>query len=347
MSGEGYRRRIQLTGSSTLIVSLPKDWVRLAGLHKGSFIRLIPRHGLSLLLIPEREEDLKEIVLRVDEKMGSEKIVRELISTYQAGFDVIKVSFKSPRPEAKAAVKDTVRRRLMGMEVLSESASEILIQCFTRHMEFPLQDALRRAEEIASSMLEDAVEALLGKNHQLAAEVFQRDDEVDRLFHYMIRQLNTALEKPGALEDLGLMNPIEFLSYASIAKAIERVGDHAVSIALIAEEINGKLIDNLAAEITNMNREAVKAFKSALNSIEKKDGELANSIVDGVEEMRRKQYERAVEKVMKWGTSPRKASLIKTVLEDLMRVAEYSADIAEQAILLSIIVAETESPLKK
>ena len=212
-------------------------------------------------------------------------------------------------------------------------------------MEFPLQDALRRAEEIASSMLEDAVEALLGRDHQLAAEVFQRDDEVDRLFHYMIRQLNVALERPEALEDLGLINPMEFLSYASIAKAVERVGDHAASIAIIAEEIDGKLVDNLAAEIATMNREAVKAFKSALNSVEKRDGELANNIVDGVGEIRRKQYERAVEKVMKWKTSPRNASLIKTVLEDLMRVAEYSADIAEQAILLSIIVAE--SPLKK
>ncbi len=347
MSGEGYRRRIQLTGSSTLVVSLPKDWVRLAGLHKGSYIRLIPRQGLSLLLVPEREGErkLKEISLTAGEKAGSEEIVRKLISMYQAGFDVIKVGFKSPRPEMKAVIKDTVRRRLMGMEILSESASEILIQCFTRHMEFPLQDALRRAEEIASSMLEDAVEALLGRDHQLAAEVFQRDDEVDRLFHYMIRQLNVALERPEALEDLGLINPMEFLSYASIAKAVERVGDHAASIAIIAEEIDGKLVDNLAAEIATMNREAVKAFKSALNSVEKRDGELANNIVDGVGEIRRKQYERAVEKVMKWKTSPRNASLIKTVLEDLMRVAEYSADIAEQAILLSIIVAE--SPLKK
>ena len=33
-------RKIQVTGGSTYIVSLPKDWVEQMGLHKGSIIRI-------------------------------------------------------------------------------------------------------------------------------------------------------------------------------------------------------------------------------------------------------------------------------------------------------------------
>lgn len=330
------------------MVSLPKEWVKAAGLRRGSLVRLIPRQGFSLLLVPEEgvEGPHREAVLHVGEGEEPEEVVRELISVYQAGFDVIKVGFKSPRPEVKSAVKDTVRRRLMGMEILSESAMSMLLQCFTQHMEFPLQVALERAGEIASSMSEDAVKSLLSRDHQLAAEVFQRDDEVDRLFHYITRQLNIAVERPRAMRELRLVSPMECLSYSSVAKAVERVGDHAASIAQITREINGKLAEAIADEINAISGEAVKAFKDSLISVKRRDKDLANEIVNHVQRIKRGRYEKAVEKVMKWRTSPKNASLIKTILEDLVRIAEYSADIAEQAIFLSIIHLNSASAPK-
>jgi len=344
MSGEGFTRRVQLTGRSTLVVSLPKEWVRLTGLKRGSIIRLIPRRRFELLLIPEEAGvGRKETKLNVEGRMRPEEVMRELISVYQAGFDIIEIRFESPSPEVKSAVKDAVRRRLMGMEILSESASSITMQCFAKHVEFPLQDALARSGEIASSMSDDAVKALLTRDRRLGEEVFQRDDEVDRLFHYMTRQLNVALERPGVMEELGLTSPMECLSYSFIAKAVERVGDHAASIALIAQEIGEKPTEALSLAINAMSQEAIKVFEDSLTSVREKDRELANGIVNRVKEIRRKRYEKAVERVMKWRTSPRNASLIKTALEDLMRIAEYSADIAEQTISLSIIYLSTAS----
>ncbi len=334
-----YLRRVQLTGRSSLTVSLPKDWVRAVGLSPGSLVRMSPSSDMSLVISPaesERREPHKEFHLKLGD-VRPDEAVRELISVYQAGFDIIKLKLTTKAPVLKPAIKDTVRRRLMGMEILSESANEMLMQCFTQHMEFPILQALIRSADIASSMCEDAVNAFLGKNGQLASEVIQRDDEVDRLFHYIIRQLNVILDRPGSVEDSGVKVLNECLSFSAIAKSVERVGDHASSIAQVSMELGEEPSENLASEISSMGKSVQKLFKSSIHAVIDRDKRRANQVVNEVFQNMRPRYGKIVEKVMKWKITPRRVSLTKTVLEDLMRIAEYSADIAEQAIFLSII----------
>ncbi|WP_462273550.1 AbrB/MazE/SpoVT family DNA-binding domain-containing protein, partial [Methanohalophilus sp.] len=43
------RRKVQLTGGSTFIVSLPINWVRGAGLEAGDSVILAPQNKSSLL----------------------------------------------------------------------------------------------------------------------------------------------------------------------------------------------------------------------------------------------------------------------------------------------------------
>ncbi|HIE13975.1 TPA: phosphate uptake regulator PhoU [Candidatus Bathyarchaeota archaeon] len=48
---------------------------------------------------------------------------------------------------------------------------------------------------MALSMHKDAIMALAEKNISLAHDVMQRDDEVDRLYFFVVRQLMIAAEK--------------------------------------------------------------------------------------------------------------------------------------------------------
>ena len=334
-----YLRRVQLTGRSSLTVSLPKDWVKAVGIRPGSLVRMSPGREMVLMISPAEAGKRgfhKEFQLKLGD-MKPDEAVRELISVYQAGYDIIRLKLTAKAPILKPAIKDTVRRRLMGMEILSESANEMLMQCFTQHMEFPLPQAIVRSAEISSSMCEDAINAFLGKNGQLASEVIQRDDEVDRLFHYIIRQLNVVLDRPAMIEGTGIEVFNECLSFFAIAKSMERIGDHASSIAQISLELREKFPDTLASEIAGMGKGAQRGCKLSMQGVLDRVEERASGVVGGGCKQIRPKYERTVEKVMKWKIAPRSVSLTKTVLEHLMRIAEYSADIAEQAIFLSII----------
>ncbi|TRO56011.1 AbrB/MazE/SpoVT family DNA-binding domain-containing protein, partial [Candidatus Bathyarchaeota archaeon] len=46
-------RKVQVTGGSTFIISLPKAWVEQMGLQRGSVIRISQKDDLTLCLTPE------------------------------------------------------------------------------------------------------------------------------------------------------------------------------------------------------------------------------------------------------------------------------------------------------
>ncbi|HDO41837.1 MAG TPA: phosphate uptake regulator PhoU, partial [Candidatus Bathyarchaeota archaeon] len=43
MKDPSQLRRIQLTGGSTYVVSLPKNWAKAAGIKPGDYVQLIPQ----------------------------------------------------------------------------------------------------------------------------------------------------------------------------------------------------------------------------------------------------------------------------------------------------------------
>jgi phosphate uptake regulator len=229
-----------------------------------------------------------------------------------------------------------MRKKLMGMEVLNESMMEMLLQCFAQHVELPLAEALKRQAELAASMQRDATTALLKRDRELAEEVIQRDDEVDKLFYFISRQLNLAAENPQMLHELGIENVIACLSYSSVTKSIERIADHASNIASTSLSLEEDIDKQIALEIQKLDERIKNIFLESKNILLMKDSRLANQLLAEVEKVRRV-YDEVVEKAMVWKTSPKNTSILKTVLGDYMRIAEYSADIAEQAILLSIL----------
>jgi len=68
-------------------------------------------------------------------------------------------------------------------------------------------------------------------NYELANEVINTDDEVDRFGFYIIRQLKIAIQNEHLLKEMGFKNSRDCLGYRLIVKNIERTGDHAVIIA--------------------------------------------------------------------------------------------------------------------
>ena len=99
----GETRRVRLTGGSTLVVSLPSDWARGVGLKAKDEVYMVPQTDMSLLVIPgTREEKIPERIIEISQKEDEDEILRQFIAYYVAGFDVIRLKFKTPLPELRS-----------------------------------------------------------------------------------------------------------------------------------------------------------------------------------------------------------------------------------------------------
>ncbi len=83
---------------------------------------------------------------------------------------------------------------------------------------------LKVAAELASGLLRKALDALARLDVQTALVILKEDDLIDQEFHGLLRKLNTYM-----MEDPRTISPS--LDLLFLAKAIERIGDHAKNIA--------------------------------------------------------------------------------------------------------------------
>lgn len=84
--------------------------------------------------------------------------------------------------------------------------------------------AIRRMAKAVERMLNDAIDSYIQRDASLAADVRARDIEVDQMYNALFREFLTYM-----LEDPRHITACMHLHF--IAKNIERMGDHATSIA--------------------------------------------------------------------------------------------------------------------
>jgi len=331
-------RKVQLTGGATYIISLPKHWAEKAGLKPGSELQLVPQDRYSLLLYTAASPEaatLSESRVEVLKGMPTEDVVRNFITQYLAGFDIIHIDLQYVKADQRVVVKDTIRRLLIGAEIVSETTDKIVIQCFLGQANLPLLNALERMESLVKTMQQDAVTALLEGDTRLAEEVVQRDPEVDRFFFYIIRQLTAAINRTDHIRKLGLKSPQACLGYRMVVKSIERAGDHATRIAAIAASTQLPDKSPLANTFEKMHQLSETVFQDSLKTLRSLDVTLAHKTIRRVDEI--VQQEDAGIRYLLGGKYPTQTVLnLRLALESLRRIAEYGSDIAETAINLSV-----------
>jgi len=91
------------------------------------------------------------------------------------------------------------------------------------------------------------------------------DYNVDRFYFLSVRQLNAAVEDIKLSETIGIQHPQECLEYRLITKIIERIGAHAVRIAVNTQRLNSAV--NPDNPIFKMAELSIYLFKSLIDSI--------------------------------------------------------------------------------
>ena len=336
---EEETRKIQLTGKSTYIVSLPKKWVTSMNLKAGSPLVLSKQSDSSLLLTPKelvKPAKLGEAGINVSQKDDPNSMMRKIVALYLVGYSLIRIKTKDERITSlqRNFIKDLTRKKLVGTEIITDSPNEMKLQILLSYPELSVENALRRMCLIATSMHEDSMQALKDLNKELAREVISLDDEVDRFSLYIIRQLKAAVQSDRVLKDIGLANPRDCLGYRVIAKSVERIADHAVKIAENVLLMDEKFDDSVLRKILDMSSFARSVFDDSVKSLYKKDYSLADNVVTQAKKIVSIENE-AIGAFAKKEQAI-KLSTLRMIMESIRRTAEYASDIAEIVLNLNV-----------
>ncbi|MFH2110598.1 MAG: phosphate uptake regulator PhoU [Candidatus Bathyarchaeota archaeon] len=335
-------RKIQVTGGSTYIISLPKDWVEQMGLQKGSVIRIAQKDDMTLWLQPQGAETtlgIKKAVINPKPEDTPESIVRRIISAYLMGYNIIQMRSSQKRIESshRFAVKDFTRKKLVGTEILSDLPQELTLQVLLSYSELSVKDALRRMSVIAASMHRDSITALGTEDLHLAREIVSMDDEVDRFNLYIIRLLKVAVTDSYILKESGLKSPRECLGYRLITKSVERMADHAVNIAQNRLELTLSTPGpEILAELQKLSAIALEVFETSMEAVFEEDYAKAEKVLDRAQTARSMEAE-VIQKIVKFA-SPEEVPALRLIVESVLRTAEYGTDIAE--VVLNIAIKE-------
>jgi len=329
------KRRIQLTGGSTYTISLPIKWARDAGIKQGDELAILQRSDNSLLLSPVRQRggELKCVELELSKTESFEDNFRYLIAQYLIGSDIVKLLSPSGfEAEERRRIKEEVRNRLIGMEVVGESSREIMLKSFLKYEDFTLHDAIQSMSRILMAMLDDAIYALEHSDQNRAKDVVERDNEIDRFYLLIVRQLKAAISDPELAKKIEVGRPRDSLGFRIIVKSMERMGDHIENIAKNALRLSAPVG---AASIREIGMRTKTLFAKTLDSLAARDILKANEAIRDANRLSERVKELNEQFLAEeWSTTDKIHAL--SIVESIGRIAKYCQDIAEITINLGM-----------
>jgi phosphate uptake regulator len=316
---------------------LPKRWISENQLKKGSFIKLREEEGGLLTIVPSESIVQKRTdgaTIRVSANEDTEVITRKIVSAYLAGYNSIQIRIDKQQltTRQRHEMKNFVRRMLVGTEIVTDTSSQLILQVLLSYPELTVQSALRRMSIITTSMHNDAVLGLKTSDNLLAKEVISNDNEVDRFDLYVTRLLKTAMQNPRIAKEIGLASVKDCLGYRLVTKSVERTADHAVNIAENVLALKHTLNQETLEKIDRMSTGAIKMFDTSMESLFRQDYNLAENIIESIKEISLLEKEAVASSQMEIED----AANLRLIIESIRRTAEYSCDIAEIVLNLTV-----------
>jgi phosphate uptake regulator len=323
-------RKVQKTGTSTITVSLPKDWVTANGIKPGDSVSMEVQPDGTLNVEPEirRDKVTDTLIISIDRNEPTEHITRKLIGAYLAGSTIIEVrSTDRMGLDVKRSIKDFARL-VIGPEVIEETSSTVVLHDLSDPVELPQKKCVRRMHLIVDSMHRDAMVAYSEGDAELAKDVLERDQDVDRLYWMTVKQHALIMDDRRLAKRLGV-DVHGSLSLLLAARILERVGDHAEKIAQQALGAAGEEKPPTVAEMREFSSRAVEMLKQAVESFFIQDVVMANAVID---ESRGTLEEGGKLQPRLQGTGGKGTMSRTAVMDSLVRTIMYATDVAEIAI---------------
>ena len=327
------QRKIMSLGRSSLVISLPKRWIRSNELERGDLVTLNVQKDNSLVVYPgiKKERETREITLKADPAEDKEMLTRRIIACYLNGyFGITLISTDIFTAAQQKAIRNIVG--MLYMRILESDARRIYIQTLIDESKAPVETAIRRMHIIAGSMCQDALESLRNQDVELARVVHGLDDDVDHLGFFLLRLLRGAVLHPDLAQELGL-EPIDCLDYQTLVHRIEYVADHAVTIANNVIMSSGRglwLSPSVLESLLNFGNQAFDMYNEAVRAFFARDTAASNDVIERLNEMETLNQKIALSTVSV--TEALTVCMMCIIRDSIKRIAEYATDIAEITI---------------
>ena len=260
-----FTRRLQKIGSS-ILVSLPKEWIDANNLDKTNQVEIETNQNNLSIRTQLSKRPSKEIEISYPLPKG-ESIVPTITGAYLLGFDIIKIVSKSP---ISITDRESVRgsmRRLVGMEIIDEAATNISVQFLLDETSVNPQNILKRMSSIALGMFTDVVSSLETGDKSNLETIANRDAEINRQYFLLVRLIRSTIMDTRLAGVFNLEN-IDILDYRIAANTLEIAGDTVVELAesLIKSNLSKTELKKLHGFTKDMHEIQTKSIDSFISN---------------------------------------------------------------------------------
>ena len=257
-----FIRRLQRIGSS-ILVSLPKEWVVANNLDKSSEVEIETGQDSISISANKEVRPAKELVISYP-LPKEENIVADLTGAYLLGFGIIEINSKSIIPGKDREEIRNSMRRLVGMEIIEEDASHINMQFLLDTTTLNPEKILKRMNSIAIGMYDDVSNGLISDDKSNLQSLSKRDVEVNRQYFLLVRLIRSTLVDKRLANAFNLEN-IDVLDYRVAANILENAGDSIVELSnsiyntSLSKEYSKKIY-NVVGDFNKLAAKSIDAF---------------------------------------------------------------------------------------
>lgn len=329
------QRKIMALGKSSMVVSIPKPWLKMNALGRGDMVSMDIQSDGCLIIHPTTtpKETKREIHLCVEADESDESIVRRIIGSYLDGYNTIKLS------SAKIFTADQQRaiRKIVGtlyMMIMESEASSIVLQTLIDESKASVVSGIERIHIITYSMCRDILKATENWDPDLARSVVSLEDDVDQLTYFLLRLIRGAALNPTLGKQLGL-DPLDCLDYQTLVHRIERIADYTTNIAnsvIALIENKMEIPENVLSTLIEAAKIAFTSYDEAVNGFLTKNIDQTNEIIDRQKNIR--ELFKEITPLPRFEKPSDTASLsqVITMRESIKNISHHAADIAEITI---------------
>lgn len=268
-------RRLQKIGSS-ILMSLPAEWIKTLGLKKGDILSIENNDDKSITIFPtsNRNSQAKEIAIHLLD-LSHEKLINQIYGAYLLGYDIIKIVGRTQIDFENREIIKKAMRNLIGLEIVDEDGLNMTIQFLLDAHSMNISKILKQMSSIVSGMHKDIVNAMKTRDSEIDLLVRGRDDEVNRQYFLIVRLIRTAMMDRRLASSLDLSN-IDILDYRIAANHLENAGDF---ISRLSSQLSG-FFDKIKYEkIIEANYLILEMQEKSISGFITKDTEKSSHVV--------------------------------------------------------------------
>ena len=268
-------RRLQKIGSSVLM-SLPAEWIKTLGLKKGDILSIENNHDNSITVFPVRDRNSQgtEITIHLFD-LSHDKLINQIYGAYLLGYDLIKIVGKTQIDFENREIIKKAMRNLIGLEIVDEDGLNMTIQFLLDARSMNISKILKQMSSIVNGTHRDIVSAMKTGETNIDLLVRGRDDEVNRQYFLIVRLIRTAMMDRRLASSLDLSN-IDILDYRIAANHLENAGD---LISKLSSQLSGSFDEIKYKKISEGNYLILEMQEKSISGFITKDTEKSSQVV--------------------------------------------------------------------